>query len=154
MSRVISVLPWKCTSSVFPFLCFLNTVSEYVRYELYIAEKVCTISVPDPWHLVQIRIVHRILLFLSVTFKTPTNKIFYLSLLLITFWRYITSFFKVTKSRNQGLSYYFSLIMEGSGSMPLTNGSGWPKTYGSYGSGTLHNIISLHTKVTFSSSYA
>ncbi len=27
-------------------------------------------------------------------------------------------------SRNQGFSYYFCLIIEGSGSVPLTNGSG------------------------------
>ncbi len=57
-----------------------------------------------------------------------------------------TSFFKVKKSkshkstRNQGFSYYFSLMIEGSGygTTPLTNGSGYtrPKTRGS-GSATL-----------------
>jgi hypothetical protein len=41
-------------------------------------------------------------------------------------------------SRNQGFSYYSCLMTEGSGSIPLTNGSGSrrPKTYGS-GSATL-----------------
>jgi hypothetical protein len=43
-------------------------------------------------------------------------------------------------SRNQGFSYYFCLMIEGSGSVPLTNGSGSrrPKNiwYGSDGSGS------------------
>jgi hypothetical protein len=51
---------------------------------------------------------------------------------------------KVKKSRNQGFSYYFCMMIEasgiGSGFIPLTNGSGFrsrrPKTYGS-GSATL-----------------
>ncbi len=51
--------------------------------------------------------------------------------LLITFWRYICIMFqrlKVQKksqnSRNQGFSYYFCLLIEGSVSIPLANGSG------------------------------
>jgi hypothetical protein len=49
---------------------------------------------------------------------------------------------KSQNSRNQGFSYYFCLMIEGSGSgsIPLTNGSdpdqGAPKTYGSNGSGS------------------
>ncbi len=43
-------------------------------------------------------------------------------------------------SRNQGFSYYFCMMIEGSGSgsIPLTNGSGpgGPKKYGSDGSGS------------------
>ncbi len=53
--------------------------------------------------------------------------------LLITFWRYIMIIFqrwkvqeKSQNSKNQGFSYYFCLMIEGSGSgsTPLTNGSG------------------------------
>ncbi len=75
---------------------------------------------------------------------------------------------KVTKktqnSRNQGFSFCFCLTKEGSGiragsgSVPLTNrsGSGRPKTYGSYGSGSatlistfwlLCNFLSLKNDV-------
>jgi hypothetical protein len=36
-------------------------------------------------------------------------------------------------SGNQGFSYYFCMVMEGSGSVPLTNGSG-------FGSGMPKNI--------------
>ncbi len=42
-------------------------------------------------------------------------------------YRTFTSFFKAKKSkrsRNQGFAYYFCLMMEGSGSVSLTNGSG------------------------------
>ncbi len=42
---------------------------------------------------------------------------------------------KSQNNRNQGFSYYFCLMIEGSGSIPLTNGYGSgsrrPKTYGS-----------------------
>ncbi len=60
--------------------------------------------------------------------------------LLITFWSYITSFFRdkcqkeSQNSRNQGFSYYFCMMIEGSGSgsragsgsgsIPLTSGYG------------------------------
>ncbi len=51
-----------------------------------------------------------------------------------TFWRYIYIIFqrwrvkkKLQNSRNQGFSYYFCLIMEGSGSKSLTSGSGSAK---------------------------
>jgi hypothetical protein len=49
-----------------------------------------------------------------------------------------TSFFKEKSqsSRDQGFAYYFCLVIEGSGSKALTNGSGCPKTYGSDGSGS------------------
>ncbi len=72
----------------------------------------------------------RILLFSSLTFKTPKKliKFFFLD---ITFWRYIYIIFQRKKakkksqnSRNQGFSTYFCLMIEGSGSIPLTNGSG------------------------------
>ncbi len=63
--------------------------------------------------------------------KTNLKKVF----LLITFWRYIYIIFqkKLQNSRNQGFSYYFCLMMEGSGagsgSIHLTkeSGSGRPK---------------------------
>jgi len=51
--------------------------------------------------------------------------------LLITFWRYIYIIFQRSKvqkkspnSRNQYFSYYFCLMTEGSGSLPLSSGSG------------------------------
>jgi hypothetical protein len=57
--------------------------------------------------------------------------IFYKVFLLITFGRYIYIIFqrqkvqkKAQNSRNQGLSYYFCLMIEGSGSIPLNSGSG------------------------------
>ncbi len=72
----------------------------------------------------------QILLFSSLTFKMPTKTNFVFKVfLLITFWRYICIIFKDKKSkrsqssRNQGFSYYFCLVIEGSGSIPLTNGS-------------------------------
>ncbi len=61
--------------------------------------------------------------------KTNFRKVF----LLITFWRHIYIIFQKKKiqkqlqnTRNQGFSYYFCLLIEesGSGSIPLTNGSG------------------------------
>ncbi len=66
-----------------------------------------------------------------------------------TFWRYIYIIFKrkknhkeVRNSRNQCFSYYFSLLIEGSRSLPLTNGSGSGRsqTCGSSGSATLVSI--------------
>ena len=45
---------------------------------------------------------------------------------------------KSQKSRNQGFSYYFCLKMEGSGSVPLTNGSGRPKNIRIRNTGFLH----------------
>ena len=56
---------------------------------------------------------------------------FQTNFLLITFRRYIYIIFqrykvkkKLQNSGNQGFSYYFCLMIEGSGSIPLTNGSG------------------------------
>jgi hypothetical protein len=70
-------------------------------------------------------ILIRILLFSSLTFKTPTKNYFFVSLL--TFFKgTFTSFSKikshkeVTKSSNQGFSYYFCLMVEGSGSVQLS----------------------------------
>ncbi len=53
-------------------------------------------------------------------------------------------------SRNQGFSYYFCMMIEGSGSgsLPLTSGSGWAKTRGSGGSGSATLILgNLHGRV-------
>ncbi len=51
--------------------------------------------------------------------------------LLISFWRYnLHHFSKIRRqkesqnSKNQGFSYYFCMMIEGSGSIPLTSGSG------------------------------
>ncbi len=60
------------------------------------------------------------------------QKTIFFCLLPGTFWRYghyiIFLRWKVPKksqySKNQGFSYYFCLMIEGSGSVPLTNGSG------------------------------
>ncbi len=76
----------------------------------------------------------RILLFSSLTFKRPTKKLilkksfsaeYFLTVHLHHFSK-IKSQKVVTHSRNQGFSYFFCLIIEGSrsGSMPLTTGSG------------------------------
>jgi hypothetical protein len=78
--------------------------------------------------------------FLSLTFKMPTkNKFLNKFFCLLLFEGTFTSFFKDKKSkrsqnsRNQSFSYYFGLLIEGSGSgsgfIPLTKGfgSGWPK---------------------------
>ena len=87
----------------------------------------------------------RILIFSSLTFKMPAKKLIleHNFLCLLLFEATITSFFFDQKeslnSRNQGFSYYFCTIIEGSGSragsesIPLTSGSGSgrPKTGGS-----------------------
>ncbi len=59
------------------------------------------------------------------------KQIFFIFVLLITFFkRYIYIIFQEKSqkesqnSRNQGFSCYFCMIIEGSGSIPLTNGSG------------------------------
>jgi hypothetical protein len=78
--------------------------------------------------------VFRMLQFSSLTFKTPTKN--YLKNFLKV---HIHQFSKtkspkeVKNSKNQGFSYYYCLMIEGSGSIPLTSGSGSgrPKTCGS-----------------------
>jgi hypothetical protein len=78
---------------------------------------------------IRIRIQLRILLFSSATFKTTTKIFFFL----ITFCSYTYIIFQRQKaikksqnSRNQGFSYYFCLMIDGSrsGSVSSTNGSG------------------------------
>ncbi len=74
----------------------------------------------------------RILLFSSLTFKMPTKTIFVktFSCLLLFEGTFLHSFPKIKSqkesqnSRNQGFSYYFCMMTEGSGSIPLTAGSG------------------------------
>jgi hypothetical protein len=90
----------------------------------------------------------------------PTRKFFKMFFCFLLFEVTFTSFFKEKKiqkksqnSRNQGFSNYFCLMTErsGSGSKPLTNGSGSgrPKTCGS-GSGTLLlNVRNLHIALTY-----
>ncbi len=62
----------------------------------------------------------------------PSRKLIFISFLLITFWRNFFIIFQKIKSpkksqnsKNQGFSYYFCLLIEGSESkfIPLTNGS-------------------------------
>ncbi len=100
---------------------------------------------PDPVRL-------QILLFSSVNFQDATKYVTFKSQLNISFPKFFcwilsevtfTSFFKIIKksqkSRNQGfLTFCLMMGPSGSGtrSVPLTNGSGRPKTYGSYGTGT------------------
>jgi hypothetical protein len=90
--------------------------------------------------------------FFSVTYKTPKKWFLQIFFWLLCEGRYITSFLHQSqKSRNQGFSYYFCLMMEGSrsGSVPLTKGlyPEGPKTYGS-GPGTLP-IVGQVTKATY-----
>ncbi len=75
----------------------------------------------------------RILLFSSLTFNMPAkNKFLTQFFLLLLFEGTFTSFFKDKKSKksqnswNQGFPYYFCMMIEGSGSgsIPLTSGSG------------------------------
>ncbi len=88
----------------------------------------------------------RILLFSSVTFKTPTTTKFspffayYFSRVDLPHSLKIKSHKKSQNSRNKGFPYYFCLMMEGSGSVLPTNGDpaldpGGPKNYRSSGSG-------------------
>ncbi len=88
---------------------------------------------------------------LSVCDLRDANKKYFEGFLLISFWPYIYIILQRKKilkksqnSINQGFSYFFCLVKEGSGSesgsIPLTNGSGLdpggPKIYRSYGSGS------------------
>ncbi len=89
----------------------------------------------------------RILLFSSLSFKTPTKNLFVKTVFLyITFFKLhlhhfskIKSQKKSQNSRNQGFPYYFWWIREGSGSgagSKLTDPDpGGPKTCGAGGSG-------------------
>ncbi len=73
----------------------------------------------------------RILLFSSLTFNMPTKnnlktKFFWLLLFegTLTSFSNLKSHKKSQRSRSQGFSYYFCLVIEGSGSIPMTIGSG------------------------------
>ncbi len=94
--------------------------------------------------LVRIWIRASILLFSTLALKTPTKTNIKKVFVLITYEGTFTSFFidiifrrqkikkKSQNNRNQGFSYYFQLMIEGSGSVPLTNRSGCvPLTNGS-----------------------
>jgi hypothetical protein len=68
-------------------------------------------------------------LFSSLTFKIPTELYFFPKFFcLFLFEGTFTPFSKIKKSkknrRHQCFSYYFCLMLKGSGSIPLTNGSG------------------------------
>ncbi len=94
----------------------------------------------------------RILLFSSVSVKTPTKNYLFFIFCLLLFEGTFNPFFKDKKlqnSRNQWF-YYFCLMIEGSGSVSLTThywiqipikeGPGGPKPYGSYGSGSATQV--------------
>ncbi len=74
----------------------------------------------------------RILLFSSLTFKMPTKNNFFKQFFVPIFFKAHVHHFSMIKSqkesqknsRNQGFSYYFCMMIKGSGSIPLTNGSG------------------------------
>jgi hypothetical protein len=74
----------------------------------------------------------RILLFSSLTFKMPAkNKFFNTIFSNFYFLKLNLNHFSKMKSqkgsqnsRNQGFSFYFCMMIEGSGSIPLTSGSG------------------------------
>jgi hypothetical protein len=98
-----------------------------------------------------IRIWIRILLFRHLPSRRQQKNIFFQVFLPITvpFEGAITSYFKdkVKKksqnSRNQGVIYYFCLMMEGSGSGSGSIPPGRPKTYGSDGSDPIFLMCSL-----------
>jgi hypothetical protein len=95
----------------------------------------------------RIRIRLRILLFSSVTFNTATKNFFfayYFVKLHLHHFSNIYSHKESQNSRNQGFSYYFCLMIEGSGSGPHTNGSGWPKTIGIRIQFTIRNTSSKY----------
>jgi hypothetical protein len=107
-------------------------------------------SVLDPWPWIRIRIRGsmpltngsgsgsgswiRILLYSSLTFKMPTKNNFCLNIFSAYYHLkvHLHNFLKIKSqkesqnSMNQGFSYYFCMMTEGfgSGSIPLTNGSG------------------------------
>ncbi len=106
-------------------------------------------SDPDPWiHASEYWI--RILLFSSLTVKMPTKNYFKKNSASYFLKVHLHHFSKIksqkesqnSTGRNQGFSYYFCMMIEGSGSgsrfgsIPLTNGfgSGRPKKCGSGGS--------------------
>jgi hypothetical protein len=69
----------------------------------------------------------RILLFSSLTFKMPTKTDYFQRFSAYFFLRvhlYYFSKIKIQNSRNHGFAYYFCLTIEGSGSVPMNNGSG------------------------------
>ncbi len=76
----------------------------------------------------------RILLFSSLTFKMPAKKLFFNTIFSAYYFLkvHLHHFSKIKcqkysqNSRNQGFSYYFCMMIEGSGSgsIPLTSGSG------------------------------
>jgi hypothetical protein len=68
----------------------------------------------DPYLCLKDTNPSRILLFSSVTFKMSTKK-FFSKLFCLQYY--------FLKGRNQGFSYYFCLMIEGSGSVRRTNGS-------------------------------
>jgi hypothetical protein len=90
-----------------------------------------------------LRIRLQILLCLSVADRKPTKNKFFQSFIAYCFLKvHLYQSFKDKKSKkksqiskNQGFSYFFSLLMEGSGTVQIMNGS---LSYGSgYGSTTL-----------------
>ncbi len=62
---------------------------------------------------------------LSVTFNAHKTYIFSKFFCLLLFEKKVIK--KSQNSRNQGFSYYFCLMIEGSRTIPRTYGSGWPK---------------------------
>ncbi len=73
----------------------------------------------------------RIRLFSSLTFKMPAKNLFVTLFSAYYFLKVHLQHFSKIKSqqesqnrRNQGFSYYFCMMIEGSGSIPLTSGSG------------------------------
>ncbi len=104
----------------------------------------------------------RILVFSSVAFKTAIKKMSTFFLLnSVLFESTFTSFFKIKihkNSRNKSFSYYFCLMIEGSGAGdgPRTNGFGRPKniririrnTAGSIGS-SLKSALKNYRMITF-----
>jgi hypothetical protein len=110
----------------FDFMELKSFVMYLSNSHVHFKQHYCHFSgVPDPWYLVRIRLR----LFSSVTFKTVTkffSKFFCILLFEGTLHHSpkIKSIKKSQNSRYQGFSYYFCLVMEGSGS-----GSGFVHTH-------------------------
>jgi hypothetical protein len=112
------------------FICpkCMHCTQLYSMYRRY--TEVGQSSISQSITALRIRIRLRILPFSSLTFKMATKKIFPQVFLLVTFEATFTSFFKnkkLQRSHKQWesrFSYYFCFMIEGSGSVPLINGSG------------------------------
>ncbi len=107
-----------------------STGSSYTRATILCSFTLCLQSV---FRIHDILGWIRILLFSSLTFNLPAKNLFFFNTIFSAhyFLKVHLHHFSKIKSqkesqniRNQGFSYYFCMMIEGSGSIPLTSGSG------------------------------